>query len=431
MNTEHNSTSSLPANLLTELESFADGSVKKEALSKLTLSGLPTTKWEDWKYTSINGALPEKLRQSASQEMSQEKLKVLSKCFDSPFYLVIYNGRFQSQNSQLPAGIKVSTTPLHHHINDEKSPLALLTHITQTQELLISIPENFELSHQTPLNLVYLQDDQALHSAIVKIQAGKNSSTHLIENFISENESADLDRKNLCSHITQCELKEQSFISLTKITQLSPQTSHFYKLRADVDKSATLKNLTINLNSKLGRNDLDIHLNSAHAHAQIDGLYPLKDDEHFDTFSAIHHHHADTTSDQLYKGVLDDQSRGVFTGKVYIHRDAQRVDANQLNQNILLSKKARINTRPQLEVYADDVKCAHGATIGQIGEEELFYLESRGVTKDQAYQMLCHAFIKEVIDRTLISCSPMARWIEELIFSNFKNFEKVKSATRT
>jgi Fe-S cluster assembly protein SufD len=129
----------------------------------------------------------------------------------------------------------------------------------------------------------------------------------------------------------------------------------------------------------------------------VNGLYALNKLEHSDIFSVIHHNAPHTNSDQLFKGILADESHGAFTGKIIIAKDAQLVNSNQLNKNLMLSRKAHISTRPQLLVAADDVKCAHGATIGQLSPDEEFYLESRGINKDKAKKMLCHGFAMDVL----------------------------------
>ena len=130
----------------------------------------------------------------------------------------------------------------------------------------------------------------------------------------------------------------------------------------------------------------------------LNGLYAVRGSQLCDNHSVINHNAAYTFSQQLYKGILDDRSRAVFNGKVFIARDSQKVDSNQMNRNLMLSDKARVDTKPELEVYADDVKAAHGAAIGQLNDEELFYIQSRCISKEAALAMLVHGFMEEIVD---------------------------------
>ena len=154
----------------------------------------------------------------------------------------------------------------------------------------------------------------------------------------------------------------------------------------------------------------------------MNGLYALRDEKKSDNYTEIHHNASNTTSGQLFKGILANKSRGVFTGRIFIHREAQQVDANQLNKNLLLSKEARIDTRPQLEVYADDVKCAHGATIGQLNEEELFYLQARGIPKQEAYEILMAAFSEDALMK--VNDDGTKLWLTSFLESHFDNLRK-------
>ncbi|HKQ52743.1 MAG TPA: Fe-S cluster assembly protein SufD, partial [Pyrinomonadaceae bacterium] len=150
------------------------------------------------------------------------------------------------------------------------------------------------------------------------------------------------------------------------------------------------------------RHDVQVTLDDEGAECWVDGLYVVGADQHTDTHSVIDHRRPHCTSRQLYKGILDDKARAVFNGKVFVREGAQQTDAQQTNRNLLLSNEARVDTKPQLEIFADDVKCAHGATVGQLEEEELFYLESRGLHADLARNLLTYGFAEEVIDKIKI-----------------------------
>ena len=165
----------------------------------------------------------------------------------------------------------------------------------------------------------------------------------------------------------------------------------------DVLKDATYRNVLLHVAGKLNRRNVEINMKEAGAHGESYNLYLSNGKEHSDIHTLINHEAADTTSDQLAKGILDGESRGVFTGRIHIHPHAQRVAAGQLNKNLLLSKKAQMHSQPQLEIFADDVKCSHGSTTGQLSPEEVFYFEARGIPREKARTLLAFGFGLEVV----------------------------------
>jgi Fe-S cluster assembly protein SufD len=150
------------------------------------------------------------------------------------------------------------------------------------------------------------------------------------------------------------------------------------------------------------RNDVSSALDGEACESTINGLYVLNGEQHCDNYTLLEHRKPGCPSHELYKGILDDSARAIFRGKIHVHQIAQQTDAYQQNQNILLSDNARINTKPQLEIYADDVKCSHGATIGQIDDDALFYLQARGISRLRAHRMLLEAFAADVLGRIKI-----------------------------
>jgi Fe-S cluster assembly protein SufD len=156
---------------------------------------------------------------------------------------------------------------------------------------------------------------------------------------------------------------------------------------------------TINFGARLSRHDIGIKMDHEGAECWVDGLYVVSSGQHTDTHSVIDHRQPHCTSHQLYKGILDGKSRAVFNGKIFVRHGAQKTDAMQTNKNLLLSNEARVDTKPQLEILADDVKCAHGAAVGQIEEDELFYLETRGIHTELARNLLTYGFAEEVIGK--------------------------------
>lgn len=166
---------------------------------------------------------------------------------------------------------------------------------------------------------------------------------------------------------------------------------------AEVEKDATVKSFMFHAAGKLNRSNLVLNLNAPGSNGESYSLFLTHGTEHSDINTIINHHSADTTSSQIAKGILDGDSKGIFTGKIHIHPKAQRVASSQLNKNLLLSKKAQVHSQPQLEIFADDVKCSHGSTTGQLSPDEVFYFQARGIPADKARTILAHGFGLEVV----------------------------------
>lgn len=233
--------------------------------------------------------------------------------------------------------------------------------------------------------------DKSFSGSNLTINVEKNSTVTLVE-IISANSLG------LHSGMTKINLEENAQVEYVKVLPSELENKYFGSVITSQKRDSFFNGVIVTLGGRISRHHLTANLTGENATGNFHGLFTLDHAQHSDTLSYIRHLSPRTFSSQLYKGALNGESRGVFTGKLFIARDAQEVDANQLSKNLLLSPKAHVDTRPQLEVYADDVKAAHGATVGQIGEEEIFYLQSRGIDATTAFKMLRDAFSADVID---------------------------------
>src|SRR5205085_9176255 len=195
---------------------------------------------------------------------------------------------------------------------------------------------------------------------------------------------------------------ENARVTHYKVQRESEAAFHIATTRAELERSAFYDLTTITLGAQLSRHGIGVHLAHEGAECVVDGLYLVSTGQHADTHSLIEHITPHCTSHQLYKGILDGKSRAVFNGKVFVRHGVQQTNAQQTNKNLLLSNEAQVDTKPQLEIFADDVKCAHGAAIGQLEEDELFYLESRGIRPELARNLLTYGFAEEVIEKITI-----------------------------
>jgi Fe-S cluster assembly protein SufD len=204
---------------------------------------------------------------------------------------------------------------------------------------------------------------------------------------------------NFTNAAVQVVVEDNARLTHYRIQKESPEAFHYCVTEVSLGRDATYNSTNINLGGKLSRHDIELKFTAPGGEAWIDGLYMLNGSQHHDTHSIIDHQVPNCTSHQNYKGVLNDKSRAVFNGKVFVRGNAHGTDAQQQNKNLLLSNEARVDTKPQLEIFNDDVKCSHGATVGQLEEEELFYLLTRGLPETLARNLLTYGFAEEIINK--------------------------------
>ncbi|MGD9589042.1 MAG: Fe-S cluster assembly protein SufD [Pyrinomonadaceae bacterium] len=204
---------------------------------------------------------------------------------------------------------------------------------------------------------------------------------------------------NFTNAAVQIIVEDNANLTHYRVQKESPEAFHYGSTEITLGRGSVYNSTNINLGGAISRHDIDLKFTAEGAEAWVDGLYMLNGTQHSDAHSIIDHQVPNCTSHQNYKGVLNDKSRGVFNGKVFVRENASGTDAQQSNKNLLLSNDARVDTKPQLEIFNDDVKCAHGATVGQLEEEELFYLKTRGLDDELARNLLTYGFAEEIINK--------------------------------
>jgi Fe-S cluster assembly protein SufD len=391
-------------------------SAKAQALSHFQELGLPTKKLDSWKYSRIEKRLPAKVLLNTKIETTLAGDLVLP----GAELIVLVNGNYSSELS------KHSDKLTYQYLTDENSAFEEL----QVDSLDVFDNANLIMSEGThtftlkndealekPVQIIHLSEGEQESTIVsrVHIEAGRHSKGTFIEMHVANGNNTDLSS-------TTFNLEAGANLEHIKVGMNNTESTSVGKVSATLKRDSNFESFTLCLGGGLVRNHVKTNLIEEGAHAEVNGLYALREENKSDNYTEIHHNASNTTSGQLFKGILANKSRGVFTGRVFIHRDAQQVDANQLNKNLLLSKEARIDTRPQLEVYADDVKCAHGATIGQLNEEELFYLQARGIPKQEAYEMLMAAFSEDALMK--VNDEKTKVWLTEFLESHFENLRK-------
>ena len=267
------------------------------------------------------------------------------------------------------------------------------------QGLFIYVPENRVVKE--PIHLVFLAQGskgQSVFQIRNLILLGKKSEAVIVEHYVTGSE-----KSYFTNAVTEIVLEESSRMEHCKIQQEHPEAFHIAATHVVQRRGSAFVSFSLSTGARLMRNDCRVALTAEHVSCELNGLYLGDKDQVLDHQTFVDHQKPDGKSDQFFKSLMAGNSRGVFRGHVIVRQDAQRTDAHQTNKNLLLSDTAKVDTQPQLEILADDVKCSHGAAVGQLQEDAIFYLRSRGIGEQEAGHMLAQGFAQEVIDRSNLS----------------------------
>lgn len=356
---------------------------RKEAGLALQNSEIPNQKTEDWKYTRIAKLL------SADFKNENGALPDLTAFAEYKDVLVFVNGRFNFELSKIHnlkfkfanAG-ELNTLPYYSH--SKNFFIALNGTYFTTGVLADEENERAAIVHFISGNSFV-----NIHHYLKSVK-GRSSSYDLY--FISDNEI------NFSNCVIQAETEENASLLLNVFQNEKENTSSVNFVHAYQHKNSKFSINTISSGGNITRNDLNIIVDGENCESHLNGVYLPAGTQHIDNHTLVDHRKPHCFSNEKYKGIMNDKSTGVFNGKVFVRQDAQKINAYQSNQNILLSDDASINTKPELEIYADDVKCSHGSTTGQLDEEAMFYLQARGIGKESARKLLVQAFLIDVIE---------------------------------
>lgn len=379
--------------------------LRKLGQEQFALKGLPGKKDEDWKYTSLWTLS----QQSFNHDVAQPGHVAVSdwQLLNDAYQLVIVDGHVDftaSSLSGLPEGVTVqplsqsldkASAFLNEQIDLEKTGFNALNTMLMSEGVFIHVATGVKL--KKPIELLVVNSgvtkDLAVHLRnVVVLEAQAKAS--FIEIYASKEGDS-----GLTDVITEVNLAESAELFHYKLQRESLNHFHVATMVAKQAASSQWHNHNISLGGQLARNDIHSNLLGELSHVTMNGLYLVDGQQHVDNHSRIDHTVPNTTSDELYKGVMDGNSHAVFNGKVIVYKDAQKTDANQANKNLLLSRGCEIDSKPEMEIYADDVKCGHGSAVGQIDEKALFFLRSRGLSETSARSLLTFAFAADVIQR--------------------------------
>ena len=387
--------------------------VRESAMDRFESLGFPTVANEEWKYTNLAGLAKDSFRPSEAQSaITTADLSRFSFPETANSQIVLVNGLFRQDLSSTAELESIVAVDLFSAIADarynkivrsylarnanyhDKSMTALNTAFLQSG-VFILIPKDTKL--EAPVQISFVVDPSEPNIAVfprVLVVAEENSSAKLIESFVALK-----DGTYFSNAVVEVVVKQGARVEHCRLQQESLQAFHIANTSVELGSASSYKSTAINLGSKLARHDISVVMDHEGAECWVDGLYVVGNDQHTDTHSVIDHKQPHCSSHQLYKGILDGNARAVFNGKVFVREGAQKTDALQTNKNLLLSPNARIDTKPQLEIYADDVKCAHGAAVGQLDQDQLFYLRARGINPELGKNLLTYGFAEEVIEK--------------------------------
>ncbi|MFQ5682075.1 MAG: Fe-S cluster assembly protein SufD [Candidatus Binatia bacterium] len=402
-------------------------SLRSAAIAHFAELGFPTTRNEEWKYTSLARLLgiPFSPAPVKTNGLTADSLVRVGLDRSDGSRLVFINGFHSPELScveSLPGGVRVgslsavlSSTPsltethLAQYAGYEGQAMVALNTAFMEDGAFVYVPAGQIV--EEPIYLLFIAAGARQPTVSYPrnlVVAGPASRATIIECFTAL--EADVYFTNA---VTEIVVGEDAGVDYYKLERESKGAFHIGRLEAQLGRGSRFNSQSITLGGSLVRNDVNAVLDGEGSECTLNGLYLAKDAQHMDNHTRIDHRKPQCISRELYKGVLDGKGRGVFNGKVYVNKAAQHTDAKQTNKNLLLSEGASIDTKPQLEIYADDVKCTHGSTIGRLDEDALFYLRARGLSVAAARNLLTYAFAGELIGK--ISVEPMRALVDNLV----------------
>lgn len=403
-------------------------SVEQQAFHTFNTLGIPTSKHEEWKYTRISSVFNKEYAFHADAANAGIDANLLNAFrlpgADEANELVFVNGLYQPALSKIISGElhinsleeaakdeykNVVATHLGHSANYVKDGIHALNTAFLQHGVFIAVPKGKIVVHPVyiyhitnaaaqnifaqPRTLIHVGENAQVKFAETYKTVGKGESfTNQVAEVVVEKDAV------VEYYIIQNDAAHANLVNTTHIRQVG---------------KSVVNTVTISLSGAIIRNNLNIAMEAEYCESHFYGLYFIKDNTHVDNHTVVDNVKPNCLSNELYKGIVDGSATAVFNGKIFVEKDAQKTNAFQSNKNILLSDDASINTKPQLEIFADDVKCSHGCTVGQLDEESMFYMRSRGITEKVAKSLLVHAFAIDILD--YIKLEPVRTYVNQLI----------------
>lgn len=385
--------------------------MRQRAIDRFMTEGWPTPKHPDWRHTSL-AFLQQQVFDGSGSTVSDFNIEALRQG-QAGHWMVFVDGHFASGLSRigkLPDGVRVA--PMAQMMGgdaerlidtmgdaeDGGSPAALNLALA-ADGAYIEMAARSTLPE--PVHLVYIcASGQTASFPRSVVLLGQGANATVVEHYLGSS-----DTPTLTNTVLRGRLERDATLSHLKIQQEHAQAFHLASVDIQQEEGSTYESHSISFGARLARNDITTRFNGRHCHTLLNGLFYADGRRHVDHHTCIDHAQPDSTSEEYYRGILSDSAQGVFTGRIQVRQGADGTDAVQRSDSLLLTRTARVTSQPELEIYADDVKCAHGATVGAIDEESLFYLRSRGLSEAHAHIVMTYAFAAQALKR--IALEPM------------------------
>lgn len=401
--------------------------LRENAIGSFRATGFPHVKQEEWKYTNVAPFVKEEFEiVRESRAVESERLAQFAVGETSESTLAFVNGKISRELTNLSAVASAEVLRLAEAAQSERFGELVKTHFGRLVNYdfngftalntalwqdgaFVFVPKNTRV--ETPLQLLFISSEAGkacFPRVLIVVERG--AEIVLVENYIRT-----IEEKYFTDSVVEIVLADDARVKHYRVQRESREALHVGTTNVSLERASFYDSTNINLGGALARHDVGVTFNAEGAECFVDGLYMIGGSQHSDTHSNIEHRVPRCTSHQTYKGVLNGKSRAVFNGKVFVAEGASGTDGYQQNKNLLLSNDARVDTKPQLEIFNDDVKCAHGATVGQLEDEELFYLLSRGLSEPLARNLLTYGFAEEIINK--IEIESIKKQLDEAVLN--------------
>lgn len=364
--------------------SFKGNGAQKDALKMLGEVGLPHKKSEAYKFTSITSLLEKSISLDAKSESTFDSSKLYK---EAGSHLVFVNGVLSKEDSTISDKLKFKVSEISEGKHD---PFSLLNAAYAAEEVRI------ESGYEDPV-FVYHFNSNGISNPRIKVRVKDGHTFRIVEKLITPENT-----NTFTNSYIEFTVGKNAFGYHTKVQNYNTETYSHETVVANVSRDSHFYNNTFSFEGAMIRNNLTINLDGENCEGHMYGLFLLDKKSHVDNNTSVDHLKPNSYSNELYKGILDEKSVGVFNGKIYVRQDAQKTNAFQSNNNILLSDDATLHTKPQLEIWADDVKCSHGCTSGQLDKDAIFYLRARGINERSAKAMILNAFALETMEHVKV-----------------------------
>jgi Fe-S cluster assembly protein SufD len=407
--------------------------LRKAGIASFADQGFPTLHDEDWRFTnvapiaklnfqlakevSVNGAESKLIDESAFTKLSGHRLVFVNGFFCAKLSSIkplAGGARIENLASALAKDSTLIEKHLGKYAHTANNTFAALNQAFFTDGAFIFVPAGVEVAE--PVQLIYISSAKDSGEVILPrnlVIAEANSKLTVVESYISTGNVA-----YFTNAVTEILAGDNAAVEHIKLQDEALDAFHIATIAGEFGRASNVTVHSFALGAKLSRTNIRTKLAGEGLECILNGLYLTRNEQLADHHMIVEHAQPHCASHEYFNGILDDKSKGVFHGRIYVHPIAQKTDAKQTNKNLLLSDDATADTKPQLEIYADDVKCTHGATIGQLNDESIFYLRSRGIDTASAKRMLVHAFAGEIIER--IKCEPAREVIDKLVWDRLE-----------